>query len=122
MLTSMRAKLSPANVIAAIAVFLALGGGVAWALANNSVKSRHIKNGQVNFNDLNDAAQPLGFSYRADTGDSVQEEILNVGGYRFSAACENSSGEPSAEFILDFPRPAGSWATGSATHPMASRP
>jgi hypothetical protein len=31
-----------ANVTATLALFLALSGGLAWALANNSVKSRHI--------------------------------------------------------------------------------
>jgi hypothetical protein len=104
MIGTLRSKLTAANVMAAVAVFLALGGGIAWALANNSVKSRHIKNGQVKFPDLDDAAQPLGFTYLADTGDIVQEQILNTGGYRFTAACENASGEPSLEVFLDFPQ------------------
>ena len=47
MLKKLASRLTYANVMATIAVFLALGGGLAWALSNNSVKSRHIKNGQV---------------------------------------------------------------------------
>jgi hypothetical protein len=39
------------NVVALLALFVALGG-TAWALANNSVKSRHIDNGQVKTEDL----------------------------------------------------------------------
>jgi hypothetical protein len=38
--------------IGALALFLVLGGGTAWALSNNSVKSRHIDNGQVKTEDL----------------------------------------------------------------------
>jgi hypothetical protein len=104
MLATLRGKLTYANVMASIAVFLALGGGIAWALKSNSVKSKHIKDGQVKFQDLNDAAEPLGFSYLASTGDDLQETILNKGGYRFTAACENVTGEPSVEFFMDFPQ------------------
>src|SRR5215210_4016222 len=46
MLTKVRSALSYANVMATLAVFIALGGG-AWALARNSVGSREIKNGAV---------------------------------------------------------------------------
>ena len=42
MLARIRARMSYANVTATLALFLALSGGIAWALANNSVKSRHI--------------------------------------------------------------------------------
>lgn len=45
-------RLSYANVMATIAVFLTLAGGVAWALDRNSVKSKHIKNNAVTFKDL----------------------------------------------------------------------
>jgi hypothetical protein len=38
----------------ALALFLVLCGGTAWALEANSVKSRHIKNGQVKLADTND--------------------------------------------------------------------
>jgi hypothetical protein len=41
-LAKLRSKLSYANIMATVAVFMALGGGVAWALGTNSVKSKHI--------------------------------------------------------------------------------
>ena len=47
MLSRVRSQLTYANVMATVAVFLALGGGIAWALGTNSVKSKHIKDGQV---------------------------------------------------------------------------
>ena len=54
-----RGRLSYANVVATVALFLALGGGtfaVASALKKNSVKSKQIKNGQVKNRDLADDA------------------------------------------------------------------
>ena len=47
---SLRGKLTYANVMATVAVFLALGGGTAWAattLSNNSVGTPQLKNGSV---------------------------------------------------------------------------
>lgn len=35
------------NLVAYVALFLALGLGTAWALERNSVRSRHIVNNQV---------------------------------------------------------------------------
>jgi hypothetical protein len=40
------------NLVAYVALFFALSGGVAWALKANSVKSKQIKNGQVHEVDL----------------------------------------------------------------------
>jgi hypothetical protein len=51
MLKWLVSKLSFANVAAAIAVFIALGG-VAYALEDNSVGSRHIINGEVRSVDI----------------------------------------------------------------------
>lgn len=42
MLNSLRTRLTYANVMATLAVFLALGGGLAWALGRNSVKRKQI--------------------------------------------------------------------------------
>jgi hypothetical protein len=56
MLEALRGRLTYANVVATLALFLAIGGGMAFALASNSVKSRHIKNGQVKPADLGTAA------------------------------------------------------------------
>lgn len=47
----LRERLSYANVMATVAVFLALGGG-AWALARNSVGSGAIKNNSIRSKDI----------------------------------------------------------------------
>jgi hypothetical protein len=50
-------RLSYANVMATIALFIAIGGGAyAAGLAKDSVKSKHIKDGEVKSQDLADAA------------------------------------------------------------------
>jgi hypothetical protein len=51
MFDRLRVRVSSAHVIAGVALFVALGGA-AMALQSNSVKSKHIKNGQVKFADL----------------------------------------------------------------------
>jgi hypothetical protein len=52
--SSIRSKLSYANVVATLALFLALGGGAvaAISLPRNSVKSKHIGKGQVKRADI----------------------------------------------------------------------
>ena len=52
----LRGRLTFANVVSVIALFAALGLGTAWALAPDSVKSKHIVNGQVKTKDLADNA------------------------------------------------------------------
>ncbi len=53
----LRSHLTYANLMASAAVFIALGSGAyAVGLANNSVKSKHIKDGQIQNADLADAA------------------------------------------------------------------
>jgi hypothetical protein len=54
--TWLRRRLTFANVVSLIALFAALGLGTAWALEANSVKSKHIVNGQVKLKDLADDA------------------------------------------------------------------
>lgn len=103
MLSRLISKLTYSNVVATVALFLAMGGGLAWALANNSVKSKHIKDGQVKSDDVDDAVESLGFGYTAATGDDLQEEILDVDGYRVLAACDDEAGKPSLEIFLAFP-------------------
>ena len=51
MLRNLVGRLSYANVVATLALFLALGGG-AWALSQNSVGTRQIKPGAVRTPDL----------------------------------------------------------------------
>lgn len=55
MLARLRSHLTYANVTATLALFLALGGGIAWALETNSVKSKHIVNEQVKAVDIQNA-------------------------------------------------------------------
>jgi hypothetical protein len=99
----LREKLTYANVVATIALFAALSGGVAWALSNDSVKSKHIKDGQVKLRDLNRAAVPQGFTYSAATGDDIQVSVLDTGDYEITAECASVSGRPSLAFFLKFP-------------------
>ena len=56
MFERIRRHLTYANVMSTIAAFAAIGGGVAWALEANSVKSKHIVNGQVKKADIRDEA------------------------------------------------------------------
>lgn len=56
MFERIRRHLTYANVMSTIAAFAAIGGGVAWALEANSVKSKHIVNGQVKRADIKDKA------------------------------------------------------------------
>jgi hypothetical protein len=59
MLARVRRHLTYANVASSLALFLALGGGVAFAVTRldpNSVKSKHIVNGQVKARDITSSA------------------------------------------------------------------
>ena len=54
-MSKVRNRLTYANVMATVAVFIALGGGAyALSLDKNSVKSKHIKDGQVKSADVAD--------------------------------------------------------------------
>jgi hypothetical protein len=66
MLSKIRARLTYANVMATIAVFIGLGGGAyaAFHLPRNSVRSRNIVNGQVKRADVSNA---LGFKCPSKT-------------------------------------------------------
>jgi hypothetical protein len=87
---------SPATVLALIAVVLSVGG-VAYALQANSVKSKHIKNGQVKPPDLAKSSKAgwvfvngaAGSTYNKSTGASA--ERLNDGVYfvRFPYSVRN---------------------------------
>jgi hypothetical protein len=57
-LATIRARLTYANVMATIAAFVALGGSsyAAFTLSENSVKSKHIVNGQVKRPDIRNNA------------------------------------------------------------------
>ena len=79
-------RLSYANVVATVALFIALGGG-AWALAKDSVGSREIENGSVRSQELKDddlrgadiqadAVQSSDVADDSLTGTDVQESSL----------------------------------------------
>jgi hypothetical protein len=80
----LREHLSYANVMATVAVFIALGGG-AYALKNNSVRSKHIAKGQVRSSDLQDRKKPTqgvrGRDVALDTltEEHIREETFDVG-------------------------------------------
>jgi hypothetical protein len=88
-LGKIKSRLTYANVMATIAVFAVLGGGAyaAFHLPKNSVKSRHIKNGQVKKQDL---AKPQPFKSAglaaftgdcADTPDQWADVMPEPGGF-----------------------------------------
>lgn len=70
----LRFHLTYANVTATVALFLALTGGIAWALGLNSVKSKHIKNDQVQSADVRDDSLPNG----GLTGQDIVESSLGT--------------------------------------------
>ena len=114
-------RLTYSNVMATIAVFIALGGG-AYALtrgevkskhiAKNAVRTKHIKNKQVRTGDLRDGAvnaaklasaiRPLHFD--GDAADhSLNDIILDQDGYRVTMACQNDGGAPQLDGSLRVP-------------------
>ena len=62
------------NMVAYVALFFALGLGTAWALEANSIKSKHIKDGQVRSQDVaNDTGT------KALTEDDIAQDTLTGG-------------------------------------------
>jgi hypothetical protein len=100
------ARLSYANVMATIAVFIALGAG-AYAVTKaprNSVVSSSIKNGQVKPPDLSSTTRAVAFRYSKPIGSTIQTTVLRKGGYRLVASCENDSGQPAIDVSLRVPK------------------
>jgi hypothetical protein len=78
MIERLRGRLTYANVTATVALFLALTGGIAWALANNSVKSRHIVNDQVKAQDLAAGAAQAPVAYAQVDADDADLADLDA--------------------------------------------
>ncbi|HYN37231.1 MAG TPA: hypothetical protein VEV82_09695 [Actinomycetota bacterium] len=79
MLAKLRSHLTYANVMATIALFMAIGGGVAWAaLAMNSVKSRHIVDGHVRGIDVDSSQVQLRVGGQCPEGQAIR--VINVEG------------------------------------------
>jgi hypothetical protein len=97
-------KLSYSNVTATIALFVALSAGAyaAVSLDNNSVKSKHIKDGQVKDKDLAESAKILDFSF-AEIPDSPSQEILDAGGYQLIAECDTNNNRPELNVNMQVP-------------------
>jgi hypothetical protein len=78
--------------LALLCLFLVVGGGTAWALELNSVRSEHIVNQQVKSNDLNDKAQPQ-WALVSDNGSIIDQS----GGI-------SVDGENQGSYVIDFGR------------------
>jgi hypothetical protein len=79
MFESLRGRLSYANVVSTVCLVLVVGGTSAYAVTQldaNSVKSKHIVNGQVKAPDLAPAAAqaPVAFA-KVDAGDSELADL-----------------------------------------------
>ena len=86
-------KLSYANVVATVALFIALGGS-AWALAKDSVGSREIANGSVRSQELKD--------------DDVRGADIEAGAVQGSDVADDSlTGTDVQESSLLLPSPSG---------------
>lgn len=101
----MKAKLSYSNVMATVAVFIALGAGAyaAVTLERNSVTSKHIKDGQVKPADLSKDVRTLGFSYFESSG-TPNRNVLDAGPYRLFAQCGSAAGRPELTVALEAPK------------------
>jgi hypothetical protein len=83
------------NVVAYVALFFSLGLGTAWALDANSVKSKHIKDGQVKSVDVRDDDL---------TGTDIDESSLNgvdANTLNGTQSCQGSVEVESSEPICD---------------------
>ena len=77
MLKALRSRLSYANVMATLAVFIALGG-TAWAISANSVGSHQIKPGGVKNSDIADGA----VTSKKVLNHSIRPQDLSLAGER----------------------------------------
>ena len=99
-------KLTYANVMSSVAVFIALSAG-AYAVTKapkNSVVSSSIKDRQVKPGDLATNVRAIRFSYSKPIGTIVQSNVLNKGGYRIVAQCLEDSDRPEVEVGLVYPK------------------
>ena len=94
MLARARTLLSFANIVSVTALFIALGAGAyAAGLAPNSVKSRHIKDGQVKLADLGGATAATLDEGTLTTVEGGHTQLSATGPVfpqdHFSATCPN---------------------------------
>ena len=96
-MSKVRNRLTYANVMATVAVFIALGGGAyAISLQKNSVKSKHIKDGQVKSADVADDDL---------IGTDIDEDTLQLrAGPAGPRGPKGDTGNPGAQGRLPVPR------------------
>src|SRR5687768_14614789 len=104
MLRKLQTRLTYANVMATLAVFLVLAGGVAWALERNSVRSRHIVNGQVREPDLADLR--ISDAKRVDDptpGDGLGNlvTLFRSGGVKVTGHCRDNASNVSGNDVAN---------------------
>jgi len=107
MLTKITARLTYANVVATLALFLALGGGAAVAadhLSRNSVGSAQIRSGAVGSSEVRDRSLRLG-----DLSSSARTSLK---GQRGQAGPQGPAGPAAATFFAAF-GPGGDLLRGS---------
>jgi hypothetical protein len=80
MIRALRDRLNYSNVVASLALFVALGGG-AYAVTKDSVKSKHIVNGEVKSSDLeNDGIKGKDIKENELTNEDIDETTLYPAG------------------------------------------
>ena len=111
----MRRRLTYSNVVATVALFLALAGGAVagFKLRKNSVGSKQIKPNAAKGVDIDEASlgkvpradsldgrdgneidRPLRFSAVADSPNPDFTDLFSIGAFRFSARCIDEAGDP----------------------------
>ncbi|MGI9021525.1 MAG: hypothetical protein ACR2G3_12550 [Solirubrobacterales bacterium] len=111
MFSKLRSQLTYANVMATIAVFMALGGTAWAALANNSVKSKHIAPDAAQGVDVDEASLDTSV-LQSRVGGVCQEgqaiqSVLATGQVTCETALQGQPGADGVSFIWQGPWEAG---------------
>lgn len=134
MLERLTRRLTYANTMATIALFVALGGGGAYAAATigagdiqrNAVRSKHIKNNEVRGADVKEsslgqvpnAKKVGGVTVKAiriaQPAGAPEAQVLTTGGLDVRMQCDGSSR------VRIFPTALSGWATMTGTLPVAA--
>jgi hypothetical protein len=120
---ALRARLTFANVVASLALFMALGGTsyAAITLTNNSVKSKHIANGQVKRTDIrNNAVNSAKIAAGSLTSSDFAAGQIPPGptgpaGPTGPSGPKGDKGDPGASFSPSATLPSGQSLTGPWT-------
>lgn len=77
---ALRRHLSYANVAASLALFVALTTGIAFALENNSVRSKHVAPDALKGKDIEEASLGAVPSLALEIGEVTADELMGVAG------------------------------------------